>query len=125
MTDDRAFVRNAADPEQVRSARKAEADEVETARDDMLAVLSHPASRRFLWRLLDFCHLHEVIYPSDLAAFREGERNVGLYVLKQIEEAQPEALIEMMVARKAEKDKKLAAAEARQARRRATHEDDL
>jgi hypothetical protein len=102
MTEPRARVRNAADPEQVKGARRAERDQAEVERQDMLVLLGIPEARRYLWRLMAFCHVFETVWPGTMADFENGERNVGLRVLTEITDAQPDALIKMMVEAKAD-----------------------
>lgn len=75
--------------------RKQRAREDELA--DVRAVLATPQGRRMVWRLITHCRVFQSIWrPSAEIHYLEGARNVGLYVLGEITEAQPDALLQMM-----------------------------
>ena len=64
--------------------------------DDLLWLMNQPEGRRFLWRLLQSCHLYESSFTGTSATFfREGERNVGLQVLADITRLCPELYARM------------------------------
>ncbi len=53
--------------------------------DDLAWLMNQREGRRFMWRLLQSCHLYESSFTGTSATFfREGERNVGLQVLADI-----------------------------------------
>lgn len=53
--------------------------------------------RDFLWRILTRCHLYETTYQRNFGdmALLEGKRHVGLWLLNEICEADPQAEIRM------------------------------
>ena len=58
---------------------------------DLLWLMNQREGRRFIWRLLQSCHLYETSFTGTSATFcREGERNVGLQVLADIVRLCPE-----------------------------------
>ena len=64
--------------------------------DDLLWLMNQPEGRRFLWRLLQACHLSDSSFTGTSATFfREGERNVGLQVLADITRLCPELYARM------------------------------
>ena len=59
--------------------------------DDLVWLMNQREGRRFVWRLLQSCHLNESSFTGTSATFfREGERNVGLAVLADIVRLCPE-----------------------------------
>ncbi|MBX9946074.1 MAG: hypothetical protein K2Y40_18510 [Reyranella sp.] len=57
----------------------------ERADADLVWLMNQREGRRFVWRLLQLCHLYESSFTGTSATFfREGERNVGLQVLADI-----------------------------------------
>lgn len=99
MTDeDRAHVRNVADRDQVRKASKKATREREEELRDVRQLLGMPWGRRFLWRYLSLCGVFQSSWePSARIHFNEGRRDVGLRLWADITEADPEALIRMML----------------------------
>jgi len=52
---------------------------------DLVWLMNQREGRRFIWRLLQSCHLYETSFTGTSATFfREGERNIGLQVLTDI-----------------------------------------
>ena len=95
--NERAIVKNAADPEQVRKAKQ----KVESLNDrrlnDVREVLNNKRGRRFIWELLEFCGVFKTSLADEHVIFyNEGQRNVGLKLLADINEAAPEAYIVML-----------------------------
>ena len=92
------YVENAADENQVKSAAKKERIEEIRRLDDVREVLSTRGGRRFLWRYLGLCHMYSSSFTGDpiTTAFKEGERNVGLKIQADINEADPEKILLMM-----------------------------
>jgi len=96
MTE-KAFVKNAADPEQVMAAKQ----KVESANDkrlnDVREVLNTVRGRRFFWRYLGVCGVFKTSLANEHQIFyNEGMRNVGLNLLADVNEACPEAYLLMM-----------------------------
>lgn len=94
---EKSFVKNAADPEQVKSAKMKERFAKEDDIKDLLWVLSDARGRRFVWGLL--APTNELSFVSgkpDTTAFNEGCRNEANKLLSKVMDAKPEAYIEMM-----------------------------
>ena len=59
---------------------------------DFKWLMSDSRGRRFMWRTLGHCRLFEgSIGPTDaITNFNEGQRNVGLFLLSQVNDLTPE-----------------------------------
>lgn len=96
MSDERAFVRNAGDPEDVKGAGRQEKRIERRRLGYYKAVLGTEAGRAVLWDLLCTTGLFESSFSqSSLIYFNEGRRNVGLKLRADLELAD-EALVELM-----------------------------
>ncbi len=65
---------------------------------DMQTVLKTPQGRRVLWRLLQVAQIRQHGFiPGDASstAFHCGQRSIGLFLLDEIEQAQPGAYQQM------------------------------
>lgn len=92
-------VDNASDREQVKKARKREKRKEIQDRKDVQDLLGTPFGRRFLWRYLAKCNVFSTLQgPSPQIHYEEGFRQVGLDMMNDIIDANPNALIEMMAA---------------------------
>jgi hypothetical protein len=70
--------------------------------DTLGALLSTPNGRYWVERLLDFCkHLDCEHVSIDDTIIKLGRKQVGVYLLDQIEQHAPDALIRMIVERRA------------------------
>jgi hypothetical protein len=97
MPEPKAFVKNAADPEQVKNAKQKEKFRAISEANDLLWVLSDPRGRRFIWGLLSPAHeISFVTGMPDLTAFKEGCRNKANQLLSKLMDAKPEAYIIML-----------------------------
>lgn len=91
------YVKNAADSDQVRQAGEKEERGRERDLNDMRTVLSTLSGRRVVWRYLTFCKVFESSFTGNSTTFfNEGMRNVGLALLADIHEAEPQAYLLMM-----------------------------
>jgi hypothetical protein len=81
-----ALVRSTSDAEQVSRARETEQMRRDRQDADLRAVLMTYAGRAVAWRLLEQCGIYELSFSADShrTAFREGNRNVGLFLLTEI-----------------------------------------
>lgn len=96
-----ALVRNAADPDQVAKAN----EKIETRRErelnDLRVVLGTPEGQRLIWRFLSHCKTFESIWsPNAQIHYNSGMQDVGHFLMSEIVEAEPEALLRMMKASK-------------------------
>ena len=88
MTDQAAGY-DAGDRAHVSERQKKRRLRAEQADADLLWLMNQREGRRFVWRLLETCHLYETSFTGPGSSkgatfFREGERNVGLQVLADI-----------------------------------------
>lgn len=91
---------NTADSEQVGNRRRSEKRERENELEDLRAVLELPAGRRLLWRLItaeEWCGVFRSSYhPSGQQfAANEGRRGVGVQLMGELMELDPQAWIAM------------------------------
>jgi hypothetical protein len=94
--EDIALVRNAADPEQVKDAGVKEKQGRDRDLDDVFWVLQSRQGRRFYLRMLTFCGVFRSSWdPSAKIHFNEGQRNVGLMMLADLNESDPSAYEKM------------------------------
>lgn len=102
-----ANVDNAADPEQVKAAKKKERHKEIQNIEDVRAMLRTGFGRRFLWRYLSNCNVFNALQgPLPHIHYEEGYRQVGLQIMDDIIQANPEALVEMMSAANAKAKEK-------------------
>lgn len=64
---------------------------------DIKSILNKPEGRRYIWRLLCKCGIFNNSFTGDsnLTAFNEGKRNIGLDILLDVNEAEPAAFARM------------------------------
>ncbi len=79
-------------------AEKAE-DKTQTLINDLTAVLQTESGRRWMWSLLERCRLFQSSFGANAAmtSFNEGIRNIGLQVMAEIMDADPELFTTMML----------------------------
>ncbi len=93
----KAFVGNASDADQVKEATRKEKERRKQELTDILHVLSSPEGQRFLWRLMEQCRTFESIWDeSERIRYNAGRQDIGHFIMSEIVEAEPEALIGMM-----------------------------
>jgi len=66
--------------------------------NDLRKILAIPEGRRYIWRLWGITGVFRSSYtPKDanMTSFREGQRDVGLAMLQDINDASPTALAQM------------------------------
>lgn len=82
MSGQRTLQRNAADPAQVKLAGRKQKETAVLNRAALVAVMSTPEGRRFLWNLLELTGPDRTVYDHSGSTmyFNEGRRNVGLEV---------------------------------------------
>lgn len=91
------LTKNAGSEEAVKNAARKERDIAERERNDVCMVLSTKQGRRFVWKYLEFCGVFRSTWEASARIhFNEGMRNVGLKLLADVNNAQPEAYLQMM-----------------------------
>ena len=94
---DKPYVRNAADREQVKDAARKAKWTREDELADVRAILATKEGRRFVWRYLTECSVFKTSFTGNSQTFfNEGERNVGLKLMADVNDADPEAYIAML-----------------------------
>lgn len=91
---------NPSNESQVNAQRK-EAEKIRKAEiEDFKKLLDTAWGRRIIWRLLGRAGVYEISYsfdgPRDAVQFKEGRREMGLFLLSEIHEARPEAYMLMV-----------------------------
>lgn len=61
----------------------------EKENEELRKLLSYPIMRAFIWRLLEQCGVYHTSFTGDslTTAFNEGKRQVGLWMLTEMDEA--------------------------------------
>lgn len=101
MSDD-ALVSNASDPRDIeRATRKTRLSRKDENRD-LRTVLGTVEGRRVLWRLLEHCRVFSSVYDDHgpRMAYYSGRQDVGHFIVKAIDDANPDAMFQMMAARR-------------------------
>jgi len=90
-------VKNSADKEQVTKAEDREELDRHNEMKDLKAVLTTGPGRRVLWRLLCHCGMFKTSFTGNSTTFfNEGQRNIGLFLVGEVNEADPDAYLRMM-----------------------------
>lgn len=100
---------NAHDPTDLNAhSRNAETQNLEQAVvrrqevEDLKWLMGHKQGRRFVTRLLDKAGVYRTSFTGNSETFfREGQRNLGLFVLMEVMEVAPEQFAKMLEEQKA------------------------
>ena len=100
-------VGKAADPAQIKKAGERAKLTRQTELRDLLHVLDERPGRRFVWRFLSECGIYKSsFHPSGSTVyFLEGRRDVGLKLLADVMEVNPEAYLQMAKEARADEEK--------------------
>jgi hypothetical protein len=95
---DKPMVRNAADAEQVKNARRREKQGRDAELADIRAVMDTPAGRRLVRRLLDRLGLYRQPFDvrDGVTAFNCGEHNAALFLFHEVNDACPDLYMAML-----------------------------
>lgn len=100
------LVTNAASKKQVQKAQQVVAFKAERDRVEMIGLLEDPRFRRFLWNVLELCHVHHSIWdPSARIHYNAGQQDIGHAIMAQILEARPSAYLTLMEEHAREEEK--------------------
>lgn len=81
-----------ASPEQVNKAENKQKTRRETELKTLKAMLSTVDGRSYFWKILSECGVYQTSFTGDNTTFfNEGKRQVGLWLLAEIMEADPAA----------------------------------
>ncbi len=90
---------NADDQKQVKKARKDAAQQEAMRLDVIRGVMQTAAGRIWIYGFLDRCHCFATSFVQgapDSSAFREGERNIGLQLLADVQSSAPDLYLLMI-----------------------------
>jgi len=100
---DKPLVKNASDESQIHNAKIKSRMKEESEASDLKFLLSTDQGRRFIWKLISKCGVFRQSFTGNSQTFfMEGERNIGLYILDAVMEADPDAYVKMYVQAKKE-----------------------
>jgi len=89
--------RNTADEGQIQDLSQKEKFRRDREANDMRSLLATIEGRRFLWRLMEKCGVYrESFTGSSETFFLEGKRSIGLFVIAEIIDAEPDAYLLML-----------------------------
>ena len=94
---EKAFVKNAADEQQVKDAEGKVKRGRDRELDDLNYVLQSVQGRRFIWRMLSECKTFASIWDqSSRIHYSAGKQDVGHWLMAEITDADEMALFKMM-----------------------------
>lgn len=95
------LVKNAADESQVRNAEIKKKLIDDQIHNDLKYILDSEQGRRFVWRILEMTGLFKSSFTgSSETYFLEGQRNIGLKLLAEVMNCDPQAYMKMYVSSK-------------------------
>lgn len=99
-----AQVYNAADPKAVKAARKKELRGRDREVEDLRFVLKSPQGMRVIWNMLCKCGAFQSVLHSSgsMVYYNAGKQDLGHWLLSEVQEVDPNKLIEMMIQSKEE-----------------------
>ena len=100
MSDKREF--NPIDTQAQAAAEKRRSDDLKLERDreidDFKYLMEQPQGRRFIWRLLDKAGVFRSSFSLNglEMSFKEGNRNLGIFLVSEAHEHCPDRYVQMM-----------------------------
>ncbi len=91
-------VKNASDSQQIKRATRDEKELRRREREDIKFLLSDGRSRRFLWKQLCKCGIYKTSFGegNDTTNYYEGQRSIGLELLSEILDVDPEGYTKLI-----------------------------
>jgi len=90
------LVKNAADESQVNNAKIKKQLLDDQNHNDLKFILDSAQGRRYIWRVLERCGVFKSSFvTSSEIYFNEGKRDIGLKILAEIMECDPQAYLKM------------------------------
>lgn len=87
---------NASDPQQIAEVESKARRKRDQDNEDLLAVMSTHEGRRFVWKILESAGLYKLSYTGNSETFfNEGQRNVGLKLLSELQKVTPDEYLRM------------------------------
>lgn len=88
---------NAADKVKVDESAKAAKRQRDEELSDFRNIMQTPEGRRYVWRMLSVTGVFRTSFTGNSTTFfNEGQRNVGLIIINDLNEACPERYMQMM-----------------------------
>jgi len=96
---------DASDPDQVKSRRERVKTRELQSRESLRKFLCDPGGRVWMWDLLARCGTYHSSFSTDplIMAFNEGRRDVGNFLVSEINRIDPEVFVKMAVENRGEK----------------------
>lgn len=95
MTEEVIF--NAADEDQVKGRKRKDRRIRERELADIKAIMTTQEGRRYMWRMLDKAGIYRSSFTGNSSTFfNEGQRNIGLIILADINESCPDLYLTMI-----------------------------
>ncbi len=87
---------DAGDATQVKKRKTKAQIRQEQDKEDLRNILLSPGGRRFMWKLLEECGVYKISFTGNSHTFfNEGKRQIGLRLIEDIFNADPNAYTEM------------------------------
>lgn len=87
---------NPHDPKDVKEAEEKANLRMLQEKEDLKWILSDPRGRRFIWKILEFCKVfNTTMTGNSYTYFNEGQRNVGLRIFDEMNQADEDAYLKM------------------------------
>jgi len=89
---------DASNESEVEAIKEKSKSAAETFAEDIEWFMKNPRGRRIANKYLERCHIHETSFSTNLSQtnFAEGERNIGLQILKDIMKHAPDKYMRMI-----------------------------
>ena len=89
---------NIASEAQVKRAEQREKDLRRRELNDLRTVLSNVSGRRFVWRILEKCHVFGSVFSADqsIMAHQSGQQDLGHFLMAEVIEADENLMIKLM-----------------------------
>jgi hypothetical protein len=93
---------NAADKDAVAQRDRETLRKREGELADLRAVMADQVAARVLWRVLERCHVYQTSFTGHGSrdSFLEGERNIGLFLISEMIEADPKGYANLLTKEK-------------------------
>lgn len=91
------FVKNAANPEQVKEAARLDKYKDKQKIEDARSVMSTPNGRRFVMSVMHYSGVNRLSFTGNSETyFNEGARNIGLWIQSMLQTEMPDLYLQMI-----------------------------
>lgn len=96
MNDQKSYVKNAADPQQVKEAGRKQLWDKKREKEDMTYLMNDKTFRRFMWRMIEYCDVfNDIWHPSAVIHRDAGRQRVGQVLIAMAKGADMEKFFQM------------------------------